>query len=245
MRKSILFFACILTILSLSYVFAQSFALTSEAQTYDSTTKTITYNLVKGWNFIPFSLSGQINEDRNIENRCGLEQILATFIWDPSEAKYFGWSDPSDMTSPTGQQINGGRSDYEAWKIYNEKYLNLVSLAQGGNAFASNGGGFFYSKESCNIKLKFDGTSPGKKLTKNANFITIDSWMIGKTPKSIFSNCMLEKINTWSNERQQWALSPDEMDVKAKEFQNDTNPIKEELLGIPFIIYVNDDCEMQ
>ena len=245
MKKNILF-ACIVCLLIPSFVIAQSnFALNSESRTFESSTNEATYNFVQGWNFVPFSLSGQINEDRNIENRCGLEQILATFIWDPTEARYFGWADPSDMTSPTGQQITGGRPDYEAWKIYYDKYLQLVNYAQSGNSFVSNGGGFFYSKEPCNLKLKFDGTNPGKKLSKNANFISIDAWMIGKSPKDIFSNCMIEKINTWSNQEQKWTLIPEEMDAKAQEFQNDETPVRQDLLGIPFVIYVNDACEMK
>jgi len=41
-------------------------------------------------------------------------------------------------------------------------------------------------------------------------------------------------------EKSRWTLSE-----QAQEFQNDENPIGEDLLGIPFVIYVNDDCEMQ
>src|SRR3989344_970718 len=230
------------------FVIAQNnFALTSESRIMESSSNEVTYNFVHGWNFVPLSLSDQIKGDSNIQNRCGLEQVLATFIWDSIDAKYFGWADASDMTSPTGQELEKSRgtgNDYEVWKIYNNKYLQLVNNAKSGYAFVSNGAMFFYSKEPCNLKLKFDGTAPGKKLKKNANFISIDSWMIGKSPKEIFSNCMIEKINTWSNQEQKWALSPEEMDAKAQEFQNDVTPIRQDLLGIPFVIYVNDDCEM-
>jgi len=245
MKNCLLMIGILLLFIPVFVVAQNNFAISSESRTYDSSANEVTYQFVKGWNHIPFSLSSQINEDRNVQNRCGLEQILATFIWDPIDAKYFGWSDPSDMTSPTGQEISGGRPDYPAWKMYYDKYLQLVSNAQNGYAFVSNGGGFFYSKEPCNLKLKFDGTAPGKKLKKNANFISIDSWMIGKSPKEVFSNCMIEKINTWSNQEQKWTLSPEEMDTKAQEFQNDGTLIGQDLLGIPFVIYVNDDCEMQ
>lgn len=245
MKKDILIICALILFIPAIAIAQNNFVVPSESRAYDSSMNEVTYQFVKGWNHAPFSLSGQINEDRSVNNRCGLEQIIATFIWDPIEAKYFGWADPSDMTSPTGQEISGGRPDYPAWKIYHDKYLQLVSNAQDGYAFVSNGGGFFYSKEPCNLKLKFDGTNPGKKLKKNANFITIDSWMIGKSPKEIFSNCMIEKINTWSNQEQKWTLTPEEMDAKAQEFQNDETPIRQDLLGIPFVIYVNDDCEMQ
>lgn len=245
MKKSIVVICTLILFFSI-IVFAQvNSAINPESSTYNPGTKEVTFHAVKGWNFAPFSLSSQTNEDTTIENRCRVDYVLATFLWDSTEAKYFGWADASDMQSPTGQQLGGRNGPYESWSMYYDKYLQLVNLAQQGNAFASNGAAFAYVTQPCDIKLRFENTNPGKKLSKNANFIHIASWMVGQSPKSIFSNCIIEKINTWSNQRQAWALSAEEMDSKAKEFQNDETPISEELLGTPFIIYVNDDCEMQ
>ncbi|MCX6818757.1 MAG: hypothetical protein NT129_02030 [Candidatus Aenigmarchaeota archaeon] len=274
MRKDILF-VCILVLLASAIVIAQSnFAIPSEARTYESATKEVTFNLVKGWNILPFSLSNLITEDRDVENRCSVDTALAVFVWNPTENKYFGWSDTSDITSPLTQKISGERPDYEAWQIYFDEYIGLQKIAVEGNpfisssgfAFVSNGGFFVYEKEPCNAKLIFKtegygqyyekdangnvslvykNSTEGKELAKNANLISISPGMIGKTPKEIFSECSIEKINTWSNQRQEWSLSSSDMDTKAQEFQNDENPIDEDLLGIPFLIYVNDECGMQ
>lgn len=241
MKKTLLL-SIVLILPALAFALAIS---NSSQQELDAQTKEITYSLVKGWNFIPLSLNGQMTENTSIENRCHVDNILATFIWDSTEAKYFGWADASDISSPTGQQIEGRNGPYESWQMYYDKYQQLLNLAQQGNAFVSNGAGFFYSKDSCKLKFKFENAAAGKKLSKNANTISISQWMIGKSPKSIFSNCLIEKINTWDSTNQKWALSAEEMDSKAKEFQNDENPLGENLLGIPFIIYVNDACEMK
>lgn len=151
------------------------------------------FTLYKGWNMVPLGISeggSQCNSDG--------KNISAVYLYSPLENKYVGFPVTQSGSPPKEYQdkMDAMRRLYEPMK---QNYLTPTDT--GTSAWV------YYPGDTCNTTVRTSNSYSElstKKLFRGWNFLTVLPWMRDVSLGTMFGNCEVQTIASWSPPSQRW-----------------------------------------